>query len=174
MSLIRWTTAVAVATVALAACQKAETPEQTASRMQAETDSARTAIAAQNARFVRYVNANQADSLALLYPADGVILQPDMPAATGRDSIKARYAALFAPGGVMTLTTVALTANGPVAIERGTWTYMIPAQGKTPAMHLAGKSLVHWHKVNGQWMFAEDMWNNDAPAPAAPAPAARH
>jgi len=61
--------------------------------------------------------------------------------------------------------------NGPLAIERGTWTYAIPAQGKTPAMNVAGKFLVHWRKVDGQWLFAEDIWNNDAPmAPPPPAP----
>jgi ketosteroid isomerase-like protein len=167
MCFTRWTTALAAAAT-LAACQKAETPEQAASRMQAESDSARTAIEAQNARFVRYVNANQLDSLVLLYTPDGVLLPPDVPAATGRDSMKARFAGFVAPGGTVTLTTANLTANGPIAIERGNWTYAAPAQGRTPAMQFAGKYLVHWHQVDGQWLFAEDMWNNDAPAPPMP------
>jgi len=167
MRFTRWTAALAAA-VALAACQKAETPEQAASRMQAETDSARTAIAAQNARYVRYANANQVDSVLALYTPDAVLLPPDMPAAIGRDSMRARYAAIIAPGGIVALTPANLTVNGPIAIERGNWTYVVPAQGKTPAMHLAGKYLVHWHNVDGQWLFAEDMWNSDAPMPPAP------
>jgi hypothetical protein len=94
MRFTRWTIGLAVGAVTLAACQKAETPEQAASRMQAEADSARPAIAAQNARWMRYADANQVDSLVALYTPDAVLLPPDMPAATGRDSMKARYAAI--------------------------------------------------------------------------------
>jgi ketosteroid isomerase-like protein len=168
MRFIRWSGALAVAAVTLTACQKAETPEQAATRMRAEADAAAPAIAAQNARWMRYANANQVDSILELYTPNAVLLPPDMPAATGRDSMRARLAATMAPGGIVTLTTVSLAANGTIAIERGNWTYVVPAQGRTPAMHLAGKYLVHWHNVNGQWLFAEDIWNNDAPTPPPP------
>ena len=171
MRFTRWTGALAVATVTLAACQKAESPEQAASRMQAEADSAGPAIAAQNARWMRYANASQVDSVVELYTTDAVLLPPNTPAATDRAGIRASLAATMVPGGVITLTTASLAVNGPLAIERGTWTYAIPAQGKTPAMNVAGKFLVHWRKVDGQWLFAEDIWNNDAPmAPPPPAP----
>jgi ketosteroid isomerase-like protein len=170
MRFIRWSGALAAAVV-LVACQKAETPEQSASRMQAEADSARPAIEAQNARWTRYANAGQVDSVLDLYTRDAVLLPPDLPAATGRDSMGARLRAVTVSGGVLTLTTAGLAVNGPVAIERGTWRYAVPAQGKTPATNLVGKYLVHWSKVNGQWLLAEDMWNNDAPtAPPPPAP----
>jgi len=168
--LTRWTTALAAAAVTFTACQKAETPEQAASRMQAEGDSAKSAIAAQNVRWTRYANANQLDSILTLYAPNAVLLPPDMPAATNRDSMKARFAAIIVPGGIVTLTTASVTASGPLAIERGNWTYVVPAQGKTPAMKLAGKSLVRWQKVNGQWLLAQDMWNNDAPMAPPPAP----
>jgi len=163
MRFIRWSGALAVATATLVACQKAESPEQAASRMQAEADSARPAIAAQNARWMRYANANQVDSIIDLYTPNAVLLPPDMPAATGRDSMLARLAATMAPGGIVMLATASLAVNGPMAIERGNWTFAVPAQGATPAMNLAGKYLVHWQKVNGEWLFAEDIWNNDAP-----------
>jgi len=170
MRFTRWTSALAVAAVTFTACQKSETAEQAASRMKAEADSAKPAIAAQNARWMRYANANQVDSILTLYAPNAVLLPPDMPAATSRDSMKARLAAVVVPGGIITLTTASVAADGPLAIERGNWTYAVPAQGKTAAMKLAGKYLVHWHNVNGQWLLAEDMWNNDAPmAPAAPA-----
>jgi ketosteroid isomerase-like protein len=172
MRYIRWSGALAVAAVTLVACQKSESPEQIASRMQVEADSARPAIAAQNARFMRYANANQADSVVDLYAPDAVLLPPNMPGAMGRDSIRARFEAVMAPGGVLTLTTASLVVNGPIAIERGNWTYAVPAQGTTPAMNASGKTLVHWHKVSGAWLMAEDMWNDDAPM-APPPPAAR-
>jgi hypothetical protein len=51
----------AVTLLALAACApKPETPEQMATRMKAESDSARTAIEAAGARWNRYFNAGKA------------------------------------------------------------------------------------------------------------------
>ena len=32
-----------------------------------------------------------------------------------------------------------------------------------------GKYLVHWEKVDGKWMFKNDIFNSNLPAPAAPA-----
>jgi hypothetical protein len=35
-----------------------------------------------------------------------------------------------------------------------------------------GKYLVHWHRVDGKWLIADDIWNLDTPpAPAGPATA---
>jgi ketosteroid isomerase-like protein len=168
----RWSGALTVAAVTLAACQKAETPEQAASRMQAETEAARPAIIEVSARWARYASAGQPDSIVELYTPDGVMLPPDVPGATGRDSMRARLATLLAPGAVLTITTASVTVNGPLAVERGNWTYAIPAQAKTPAMTATGKYLSHYHNVNGQWLIAENIWNRDTPAPPPP-PAAR-
>jgi hypothetical protein len=48
------------------------------------------------------------------------------------------------------------------------FTYAIPAQGRTPAVTVTGKYLTHFHKTDAGWLIAEDIWNNDAPAPPAP------
>jgi ketosteroid isomerase-like protein len=81
MRFTRWSGALAVATVTLVACQKAESPEQATTRMQGETEAARAPIAAQVARWMRYANANQVDSLPELYTPDAVLLPTDMPGA---------------------------------------------------------------------------------------------
>lgn len=155
--------------IALAACQAAETPEQMAARMQAEADSARTAIAAANAAYDRYFNGHMADSLAGLFADDGVMMAPGAPAVMGRDSIQAVMTRMPGPpGSTLALTTTEVSANGPLALERGTYTFDVPAQGRTPAVRLAGKYLVHWHKTNGQWLIAAQIWNDDAPPPAPP------
>lgn len=153
----------------LAACQPApESPEAAAAREQAAADSARAAIAENNARFVRYSNAGQADSMGTLFAPDGVMMPPDMPMSVGRDSIVARLATMTVPGGVLTLTSQNLSVSGDMALARGTWTYVAPAQGGNPAVDLKGKYLEHWHRIGGQWLMVEDIWNNDAPAPPPP------
>lgn len=164
------TSAAFFSVVLLVACQQPETAEQQNTRMQAETDSARAAITEINARWVRYVNQNQGDSLATLYVPDGVVMPPNVPSATGADSITARLRPLIIPGGTLTITSQNVSVSGPVAVSRGVYSYTAPAQGRNPAVNARGKYLEHLHKVDGRWLIAENIWNADAPAPAPPAP----
>ena len=78
---------VAVTLLALAACApKPETPEQTAARMKAESDSARPALQAALDRVARYFAAGRADSLVMFYADDAVLMLANMPALKGRAS----------------------------------------------------------------------------------------
>jgi len=163
--------ALALAAVVLAGCGRLETPEQQAARMQAETDSAHAAVAEGNARWARYVTAGQIDSLGLLFVADGVAMPPNVPGATGRDSIVARLRPFLIPGGTLTLTNQSFAAHGPIAVARGIFAYTAPAQGRTPAVDVRGKYLEHWHKTDAGWLLAETTWNTDAPTPPPPPPA---
>jgi uncharacterized protein (TIGR02246 family) len=164
------------AALALAACQKAETPEQASMRMAAESDSAKTAITAAVARYTTFLNANQADSMAALFMDGGMMMPPNAKAVTGRDSIRAYLTRdPMPPASHITLMTVEVAANGPIAIERGTYNFTLPAQGHTPAVNSNGKYLVHWHKMNGTWQIAAQMYSDDAPAMPMPMPPApRH
>jgi hypothetical protein len=58
--------------------------------------------------------------------------------------------------------------HGPLAIDRGTYTYTAPAQGRNPAINLSGKYLSHAHKTDAGWRIADNVWNTDAPAPRMP------
>lgn len=162
------TRALLFATALLIGCKAAETPEQMATRQAAETDSARTAIAAGTAKWAAFATAGQPDSIAALYTTDGVMMPPDAPGATGHDSILARLRPLIIPGATLTITGQNVSVSGTLAVERGVYAYAIPAMGRTPAMNVTGKYLAHWHKMDGHWMLAENTWNTDAPAPPAP------
>ena len=157
-----------LASIVLVGCKAAETPQQMATREQAEADSARTAITEGNTRWARYANASQLDSIAGMYTPEGVMMPPDVPGATGRDSIIARLRPLVIPGGTLTITNQNVSLHGPVAVDRGVFTYAVPAQGGNPAVTVRGKYLAHWHKMDGGWRIAENIWNNDAPAPPPP------
>lgn len=95
-------------------------------------------------------------------------MPPDLPGATGHDSITARLRPLVVPGGTLTITSRNVSVHGPIAVDRGVWTYTAPAQGRSPAVNLGGKYLAHWHRMDSGWRIAENIWNNDSPAPPAP------
>jgi uncharacterized protein (TIGR02246 family) len=156
----------------LAACQKPETPEQASARMSAESDSAKTAIEAANGRYARYMNDHHADSVAMMFTEGGLMMGPSAPTVAGRDSIRAAMTRMpLPPGATLAFTAVDVAANGPIAIEHGSYTFSMPAMGRMPASTMTGKYLAHWHKMDGGWQIAAEVWNEDAPMP--PMPAAR-
>jgi ketosteroid isomerase-like protein len=157
--------------LASAACQPApETPAQMQARIDRESAAAREAIAVANTQFSQYVAAKQFDSLALLYAEDGRVMPPGEPTAVGRDAI-ARQMGQGAEMGewALTLTAETVTANGPLAIERGTYTFAFTPGPNAPkemaAMADTGKYLVHWKQVEGRWLLLNDIWNSNKPMP---------
>ena len=156
-----------VAVVALTACQAAETAEQMHARMQAESDSARVALEAKAEAFSAAMNAKDFDAVAAFYAPDAVVMAPDVPAVTGRDAIRAMMAspeAQMPEGAVFALHVLSVTANGPLAVERGEWRATVTGPDGNP-MTMRGKYLAEWHKIDGEWMMVSDIWNGDAAAP---------
>ena len=136
-----------------AACARTETPEQMQARMQTESDSARTAIEAAMAAFARHFNAGSADSMAMFYASDARIMPPGMPMVEGRDSIRATLAGYLSAGRVegFTLAVQSVTANGPMAVERATFSMTFTPTGGQP-MPSRGKSVALWRRqADGSW-----------------------
>jgi ketosteroid isomerase-like protein len=160
---------VAFATLGVAvACQPAaESPDQQRARLEAESDSARVAIEALNARFTGFFNAGQTDSVVSLYTSTATVMPPAMPAVTGADSIRGVFAtmgSMMPKGSTLALRAQSVVANGPIAVERGSWTMTIPAEAGAPT-ESHGKYVVMWRKVDGEWRIEEDIWNEDTPPP---------
>jgi len=162
---------VAICAIALcSACQGPETLEQATARISAESATAKTEIDEINVRYARYLNGNHADSIASLFKEDGVLMPPFSPSVVGREAIRNHMAANgMPPGATLSFTAVDVTANGPHAVERGTYTFSMPAGGGNPAVSIPGKYLAHWHKVGGEWLQAAIAWSDDVPPPAPPA-----
>jgi len=168
------------AAVLLTACQPHETPQQMQARMEKETEGFRTAAVAVAKRWEGYVTSSQGDSIATLFTEQGREMPPNEPAVVGRAAI-ARYEtandAVFA--GKLAIAGEEYMANGPLAIERGSFTFSGKAKSGAPKGTPAsvtdeGKYLIHWHNVNGQWQIAEVIWNSNKPLMmAAPAAAAK-
>ncbi|MGH7645106.1 MAG: hypothetical protein ACREMR_05925, partial [Gemmatimonadales bacterium] len=59
-------------------------------------------------------------------------------------------------------------ASGPLAVEVGRWTFVLPAAAKRPPGVPAadsGKYMTRWVNHNGQWLMVQDIWNSDTPVP---------
>ncbi len=158
--------------VLLAGCgPQAETAEQAEARMQTETSAARTAIDSLAREFATHLNAGHPDVVAGFYTENAVAMPPNLPTASGRAAIQELFAQFVAMKAQLTLTTQSVSANGPIAIERGIYSVTMTPPGAPGPVTDTGKYLVHWHMVDGRWLIAEDIWNSDLPAvPAPPAP----
>ena len=159
-----------LAGLVLLGCQpKPETAEQMKTRMDTESAAAQTAIEAKNALFMRWVAEQKPDSIATLYAASGRIMAPNMAVVSGPEGVAGFMKGMYAPNTTVALTLTAdeVTANGPLAIERGHWTYTItPVAGAptgTMAVSDSGSYLVHWHQIDGDWKLVDDIWNSVNP-----------
>jgi ketosteroid isomerase-like protein len=145
------------------------------SRMNAESDSAMAAIRTKDTKFASAFNAMQMDSVTSMYMELGRVMPPNAKTAVGRPAVKAWLMEGMDQGSAhLSLSPTDVMANGPVAVERGTYVYQFtPKAGAKAPMNVAvndtGKYLVHWQKVNGDWQIADDIFNSDRPAGPAPA-----
>ena len=154
-----------VAAFALAACQRAETPEQTAARIQIESDAARVAFEAIFATFSQDFNAGRIDSLVAIYADQAHVMPPNSKPLHGRDAIRQMFTSYFqnGPVGQLRFHLENVTANGPVAVVRAGWTFAPLAGARMPAD--TGVSVGHWQKADGRWQLMEDIWRSDLPPP---------
>lgn len=156
---------IAVSALALAGCgpqaSKVESPEDAAKRMQSETAAARSAIDGANALYMAHFNALRGDSLAALFVEDGRMMPPNGPTAVGRQAIAAGIATMAGSVPTIALTTLSVEANGPLAVEVGTYTFRLQPPGQTPPINDSGKYMVHWRKLGDRWMLVDDIWNSD-------------
>lgn len=143
---------------------KAETAEQAEARMANESAAARTAIDAVNAQYMAHFGAAHGDSVAALFAENGRMMAPNGPAAVGRAAIAKGLNEMGSMKPTLVLTTESVAANGPLAIEAGTYTFTFTLPGVPAPMTDTGKYLVHWHMLGDKWMMVDDIWNSDLPA----------
>jgi len=153
---------VAVLLFVLGCRTQQESPERAGLRMLQEAAAAQTAIDAVNIRYMRFMNGNMADSVATLFTEDAVLMPPGSRAIEGREEIRKFFAENpLPPGGEYTFMAVDVKVNGPMLVERGEYNLSLPAEGRTPAVSINGKYLVHWRSVGGYWLQVATIWNEN-------------
>ena len=147
--------------LALAGCAQNAAPVDTAADV--------AAIHAATNAWVAAYNAGDADKIVALYADDAIMMPPDAAAATGHEAMKqyltADMAAAKAAGVSFALDADASGVSGELAWHSGTF-HVAGANGASLG---TGKYVEVWHKADGKWLMIRDVWNNDAPAAAAPA-----
>lgn len=132
--------------------------------MEAEATAARAEIVAINAKMTPWMVSGLIDSTMAYYAADAVVMPPALPQVQGSAAIRQFFVDNpFPPGSAMEFKVASVVANGPVAVERGTYTFSMPAMEKNPAVAMTGKYLSHWKLVDGKWKIAASTWSDDAP-----------
>jgi ketosteroid isomerase-like protein len=148
----------------IASCQPAaETAEQAEARIASETAAARTAIEAANAQMAAHMNAERYDSAAMAYAEDARALPPNMVADVGRAAILKSLQGMAGMKGTISFTTTSVAANGPLAVEAGTYSFSFTPPGAPAPVTDTGKYMAHWHKMGDHWMIVENIWNSDLP-----------
>lgn len=158
--LMRFAPALAAGIVVATACAPAPGPL---------TQADRDAIQAVSDSFVTLMRAGDREALAALYTDDAVFMPPNQPAVTGREALR-QWMAAFPAVTNFSLTNEAVEGRGDLAYVRGRYTMAVEGM---PAD--TGKFIeIRRRGADGVWRLAVDIFNsNQAPAPAAAAPARR-
>jgi uncharacterized protein (TIGR02246 family) len=125
-------------------------------------------IEAANQRMIAAVRHADASAFAAEYLDDARMLPPDEPELVGREAIRASIASFLEQGlGDLTLQTHEVVTRGELACERGSFTMTMAPQGG-PRTVRAGKYVVVWRRGSDlSWRISIDIFNFDAPPPAA-------
>src|SRR5881296_671256 len=114
--------------------------------------------------------ANNADQFVSFYSDDAVVLPPNAPAVSGKETIKKMFTDMMsAPGFALSFqpTKVEVAKSGDLAYTQGTYE-MSMNDPKGKPMTDKGKYLTVWRKQGGDWKAVQDMFSSDQ-APPAPA-----
>ena len=106
-----------------------------------------------------------ADGIAALYTPDALLLGPNRPAVSGRDGIRAWFAAL--PDFARMATTLAeVEGRGDLAVARSTFAMTLALPGRPP-IEERGKILqVLRRQPDGSWLIWRESFSSDTPRPA--------
>jgi ketosteroid isomerase-like protein len=146
--------------------------------MKAESDSVRPALQAALDGVARHFAAGRADSVAMFYAEDAVLMMNNEPALKGRAAIQAKVAEELSWGTIQaTYATTRVDANGPLAVQQ--YTYIVtfkPGPHAPPGMTAVsdtGKMMTAYKKVNGAWLAFADVGGMSERAVPTPAPVAK-
>jgi uncharacterized protein (TIGR02246 family) len=114
-------------------------------------------IDAANAKFVELFNKGDFEGIAQLYTEDATALPPGAAMVKGRAAIGAMWRAMAEQVTDVKVTALDVKPLSPNA-AREIGTFSLKTKGAAP-QEVAGKYVVVWEKVGGEWKLATDIWN---------------
>jgi len=154
-----------------AACGPATPPDNRATDVSALRDL--------DAQWSKTAGTNDVDASVAYYSDDASLLPPNAPIVTGKQAIRAAWAAMLAPGVSLSWQSdkVEAARSSDLAYMTGTYTMSTKQSLSKAPVTEQGKYVEVWKKqADGKWKVVADIFNSDQPeqAPApAPTPAKR-
>ena len=147
---------------------RADSPAAATSSMAMDPAVVRQSIEAANGKAMDAFKAGDAVGMAANYADDALVMMPNAPAWKGRAAVEKEMGGMIAGMDFKdpTFTTLDVSVAGDLAIETGTYKWMMgPKGGKLVAD--SGKYLTVWKKqADGSWKITRDINNSDVPVAA--------
>ena len=161
-------TSLAALLLACAPAEKAAT-DSAGAAAPATTDVAtvRAVIEEANAKWAGAMVAADVPTIVANYADDGVMMQPGMPAVSGRAAVEEAIKGMLASMKVdsASFTTNDVKVGGDMAIETGSFRMTMTPKGGKPTNDV-GKYVTVWQKqADGSWKVIRDISNSDVAAP---------
>ncbi len=126
------------------------------------SDTVRQIIEGHNAQLTRWYAAGHMDSVASLFAVDARQMGPNTDPLEGRAAILEFWEQVAGLGAwTFEINTQDVTAFGPLAVERGTYTlHFVPGDEALPGMTASadtGNYLVQWRLEGGRWLIVNDI-----------------
>ncbi len=113
---------------------------------------------------------NDLDGTVAFYADNAVLLPPNAPMATDKESIRKSWAGLLGPHTSVSWEwmKVEVAQSGELGYIYGSYKLTIGASGGSGAVNDTGKFLEVWKKQpGGRWKCIVDTYNSDLPLPAS-------
>ena len=114
-------------------------------------------IEAVNAKWTDFFNKGDFAGVASLYTDDATAFPPGSSMVKGRAAIESMWKKMAEEVSDPKFTTLDVKPLGPSA-AREIGTFSLKTKGSTPK-EVAGKYVVVWEKIGGDWKLAIDIWN---------------
>ena len=161
-SFLKFLSIAVISTTLLSSCANEAAKTETAASF--SLDSAKAAIAASNKVFGASFATGDSAAFANCYTSDGCIYNANMPKVCGTDGIRS-FAGMGYQSGIrnIVITTEEVMGGKEAVVETGKYEVFVANNVSVEK----GKFVVVWKEENGKWKMYRDIWNSDAPPPAA-------
>jgi uncharacterized protein (TIGR02246 family) len=124
------------------------------------------AIREHTARFDAALNAQDIEAMMALYADDAVRMDPNLPAAIGKDGVRTLFLEAWELSEVEVVNSVSdVRISGGLASSRGTFTATVtPRDGGDPVEDRGKWSATYERQSDGTWRSIWEIWSSDLPA----------
>jgi ketosteroid isomerase-like protein len=129
-----------------------------------DIDKARSHIAQQNKKYMKFYNNGDASGVADLHVDDAIVMPPNIDLVKGKDAINKVISDEISAGATdLVFTTLDMYGDEDYVTEVGRYSLNVKDNGKI-VMSDSGKYIVLWKQVSkNNWLMKADIWNSDLP-----------